>query len=50
MPDELYLPVVAAITLVWWLVCALRQSRSEAFDEPEWANQRDREATAGPGC
>lgn len=49
MPDELYLPVVAAIALVWWLVCALCQSRSEGFDEPDRAHQRDPEVTAGPG-
>ena len=43
MPDELYLPLIAAAVLLWYLVSALRQQRTGRSAGPRliW-----REATA----
>ena len=43
MLEDLYLPVLAAVVLLWYLVCAVRQLRSEKPSSPKvvW-----REATA----
>jgi hypothetical protein len=43
MLEDLYLPVLAAVVLLWYLVCAVRQLRSEKASSPKvvW-----REATA----
>lgn len=34
MPDDIHLPLLAAAVLIWYLVCALRQLRSERGEEP----------------
>jgi hypothetical protein len=34
MPEELTLPIIAAAILLWYLVCALRQGRTERSNEP----------------
>lgn len=34
MPDELYLPLLAAAALAWYLICALRQLRTEPTHSP----------------
>ena len=34
MPDELTLPLIAAGMLLWYLVCALRQRRTERSNVP----------------
>jgi len=34
MPEELTLPIIAAAILLWYLVCALRQRRTERSNEP----------------
>ena len=34
MSDELTLPIIAAVVLLWYLVCALRQGRTERSTEP----------------
>jgi hypothetical protein len=43
MPDELYLPLIAATVLLWYLVCALRQRHDERSADPMFVW---REATA----
>jgi hypothetical protein len=34
MPEELTLPIIAVAVLLWYLVCALRQCRTERSNEP----------------
>lgn len=34
MPEDIHLPLLAAAVLVWYLVCALRQTRAEHSDVP----------------
>jgi len=34
MPEELHLPLLAAAVLIWYLVCAVRQLRSEQVTSP----------------
>ncbi|MCP9273435.1 hypothetical protein [Mycolicibacterium arenosum] len=34
MPEDIHLPLLAAAVLIWYLVCALRQARSERSDTP----------------
>ena len=44
MPEELRLPLLAAAVLIWYLVCAVRQSRSEQATSPVvvWREATDR--------
>lgn len=32
MPEDIHLPLLAAAVLIWYLVCALRQAKSERAD------------------
>jgi hypothetical protein len=34
MSEELTLPIIAAVVLLWYLVCALRQGQTERSTEP----------------
>lgn len=34
MPEDIHLPLLAAAVLIWYLVCALRQARTERSDTP----------------
>lgn len=35
MPEDIHLPLLAAAVLIWYLVCALRQTQSERSNTPE---------------
>lgn len=43
MPGDLHLPLLAAVALVWYLVCALRQTRAERAASPNvvWREATD---------
>ena len=60
MPEDIHLPLLAAAVLVWYLVCALRQLRSDRSTAPvvvwreatahgwtEWSESTDLSASDG---